>query len=55
MTLMQKISLYDFVDEQQRQWALYLLTKAASAGKDLDKVYLLFDRWGGVHLMETVK
>jgi hypothetical protein len=53
MSLMQKISLYEFVSDEQRRWALYLLTQAAAQGKKLDDLLLVFDRWGGISLMET--
>lgn len=55
MTAYEKLNLYkdSFVSEQQRRWALSLLLEAQMLKKDLDKLILVFDRWGGVNLMEA--
>lgn len=52
MTIIQKLNLYEYDTVQQRLAAWYELTKAAYQGKDLAKIQLVFDRWGGVTTLE---
>lgn len=53
MTIREKMALQKFDTPQRRQYTLYLLTQAAYQGKDLSKLVIVFDRWGGVSLVET--
>ena len=53
MTIAQKMNFYTFDTPERRQWAMYLLTQAAYQGKDLAKIVLVFDRFGGVSLLEA--
>lgn len=55
MTATQKLSLYNdaFTSDQQRRWALSLLQEAVMLGLDLEKLILVFDKWGRVSLMEA--
>lgn len=52
MTITQKLNLYEYESVSQRLQAWYELTKAAYQKKDLSKIVLVFDRWGGVSLLE---
>jgi len=52
MTIQDKMKLQKFDTAQRRRDALYLLTQAAYVGKDLSKIVVVFDRWGGVSLVE---
>ncbi len=53
MTVNEKMALQEFDTQHRRLYTLYLLTQAAYQGKDLSKITVVFDRWGGVSLLET--